>query len=308
MRKIIQNIAFVVLVIILLVVAFNFHLDIPVQELKQEYTNAQSQFIDVDGMQVHYRDEGAGMPIVLLHGTGASLHTWDDWSKELTKKYRVIRLDLPAFGLTGPHPSHDYRLETYASFLHQFIHKLSLDSLYLGGNSLGGNISWFYAAQYPEKVRKLLLLAPSGYPDKAYKSPSVFQLAKTPVVNQILQNITPKWFIRNNLQQVYFDGNKVTEEVVTRYHKMALRAGNRAAFIARAQTTYVDHAEKLKNIDIPTLLLWGKEDLWIPATIGDKFQTDLPNAKLVVLNNVGHVPMEEAPTESLAPVLTFLAD
>lgn len=284
---------------------FSITKDLSIEELKEKYTNQESKFIEVNGMQVHYRDEGQGMPIVLIHGTASSLHTWNAWTNELKKNYRVIRLDIPAFGLTGPHPKQDYRIKTYADFLDTFLTKLSIDSLYLAGNSLGGNISWYYAAEHPTKVKKLILVDPSGYP-KDGKLPWIFKLARTPILNSIIRYITPKTIIEKNLQQVYFDDTKITPELVNRYYDMALREGNRTAFIDRAKTNMKDNTDKLKNITAPTLIIWGNEDIWIPVSDGKRFLSDIPNAQLKVMENVGHVPMEESPSESLAPLLLFL--
>lgn len=297
------------LLILLLVLANLIFLaytgDIPVDQLKEKYANQESKFISIDGMQVHYRDEGESMPIVLIHGTASSLHTWDAWTDRIKSNYRIIRLDIPAFGLTGPHPTQDYRIETYSAFLDHFLTKLNIDSMYLAGNSLGGNISWYYAAEHPTKVKKLILVDPSGYPRNGEK-PWIFKLARTPILNSIIRYITPKSIIEKNLQQVYFDDSKITPELIDHYYDMALREGNRTAFIDRAKTDMIDHTHKLKTINTSTLIIWGKDDSWIPVSNGNRFLTDLPNAQLVIIDYSGHVPMEESAEESLKPMLEFL--
>lgn len=300
-----RSILLILFLILANVLFFAYTGDIPVEELKEKYANDESRFVEIDGMQVHYRDEGKGMAIVLIHGTASSLHTWDAWTDKLKKDYRVIRLDLPAFGLTGPHPTRDYKIENYSNFIDQFLIKLDVDRLYLAGNSLGGNISWHYASEHPEKVKKLILVDPSGYPRDGEK-PWIFTLAQTPILNSIIRYFTPKSIIEKNLQQVYFDDSKITPELIDRFYELTLREGNRTAFIDRAKTDMIDHTSKLKTLTTPTLLIWGKEDSWIPVSDGNRFLTDLPNAQLVILENSGHVPMEENPYISLAPVLVFL--
>jgi len=281
--------------------------DIPVEELKRKYANSSSKFMDVMGMQVHYRDEGKGPTIVLIHGTASSLHTWDSWANELKKKYRVIRIDLPGFGLTGPDPNKGYSIQNYTHFLSQFLSKFQLDSLYLAGNSLGGNISWNYAADHPSSVKKLILIDPSGYPMN--KKPSmIFKIAKTPVINSIVRHITPKFIIKNNLKQVYFDDTKVTKELITRYHDFTLREGNRQAFIDKTNSSFIDSTHKLKNLKTKCLILWGENDLWIPVSNALKFKKVIPNAKLIILPNTGHLPMEENPYESLSYTKHFLLE
>ena len=311
MRKIFHKKRFLIgISILLLVLIYKVsYADISLEELKKEYANEQSEFVEINGMQVHYRDEGNGFPIVLMHGTAASLHTYDAWTKQLSKEYRVIRLDLPAFGLTGPNKNADYSIGSYTKFLSQFLEKIKVDKFYLVGNSLGGNIAWNYAAEYPEKVLKLILIDASGLPTFT-PQPPIFKMAKTPILNSLFLYITPKFIIRKNIEQVYADKLKVTDALVTRYHKMSLRTGNRKAFIDRAKTDF-NLAEKvnlvkLKSVKTTTLLIWGAKDTWIPLGNGKRMDSMLPNSKLVILENSGHVPMEENPKESLEFLKSFL--
>lgn len=280
--------------------------DVSVDSLKRQYTDSNSHFMSVDGLEVHYKDEGSGTPIILLHGTSASLHTWDGWTKELTKNnYRVIRMDLPAFGITGANKDNLYDLPSYSKFLTDFVNQLELDKFILAGNSLGGSISWHYTSSNPEKVQKLILLDPAGFPSKKER-PLVFELAEIPILNQILKHITPKSLIKDNLDQVYFDDSKVTENLVDRYHQMILRKGSRAAFIERAKLEGQDYTELLYTIKSPTLIIWGEDDLWIPVEDGFKFKERMANSSLVIMKETGHVPMEEKPLESVALALNFL--
>ena len=302
---------FIYLFIILLtsVIGNSFYSDISVEDLKNEFTNEHSQFIEIDEVNVHYRDEGEGFPIVLIHGTAASLHTWDAWTDVLIKTNRVIRMDLPAFGITGPNKNADYSIEAYTTFLHSFLEKLKLEKFHLAGNSLGGNIAWNYTADYPSKVEKLILVDASGLPTNK-SQPAIFKMAKTPILNSLFLYITPRFLIKKNIEEVYEDDSKITDELINRYHKMALRVGNRKAFIDRAKTDFkLDtqvNLEKLKSIQTPTLLIWGAKDLWIPLANGIRMNEILVNSKLEVLENSGHVPMEENPIESLKLMNDFL--
>lgn len=298
-----------ILILLLLMIFKGSYADISVEELKKAYTNQYSKFIEIDGMQVHYRDEGNGFPIVLLHGTAASLQTWNAWTKELAKNYRVIRMDLPAFGLTGPNKNADYSIKSYTQFLHQFLTKIKVDKFYVAGNSLGGNIAWNYAEEHPNEVEKLILIDASGLPTNK-PQPWIFNLARTPILNSLFLYITPKFIIRKNIEQVYADDSKITDELITRYHELALRAGNRQAFIDRAKLDIdVDknvNFDKLKSIQTPTLIIWGANDNWIPLENGKKMDSLMPNSKLVIIKNSGHVPMEESPAESLSVLKEFL--
>ena len=278
---------------------------ISVESLKEQYTDTASQFISVDGLEVHYKDEGSGFPIVLLHGTSASLHTWDAWTEELMKSNRVIRMDLPAFGITGPNAANQYDLETYNRFLEQFLTQLKVDSFILAGNSLGGSIGWHYAADHQEQVQQLILLDPAGFPSEKER-PLIFRLAEIPVINQLLKQITPRSFVKDNLKEVYFDASKISEALIDRYHQMILREGSRTAFIERANLEGQDDTDRLSLIQAPTLIIWGENDLWIPVANAAKFMRKLVNSSLVVMKETGHVPMEERPMESVAHALKFI--
>lgn len=296
-----------ILVLLVGALLINYRSDISVDDLKKKYANENSKFVDIEGVQVHYRDEGKGEVILLLHGTAASLHTWDVWTETLKKDFRVIRLDLPAFGLTGPNQKHDYTLNYYLNFLNQFLKKLKIDSCNIAGNSLGGHLSWEYALKYPTQIKKMILIDPAGYPT-ARKIPWVFRLAQTPVVNQIVRNITPKFLFKNNLLQVYADDSKITEDLVNRYYELGLRTGNRDAFIARANTKPETNYKQLPQIKTPTLIQWGKEDSWIPVTLAQNFKNDMPNAQVRIYENAGHVPMEEISEITVKDARLFLKD
>lgn len=297
--------------LILVVILFG-HADLPLDDLKEKYAQSPSEFISVEGMMVHYRDEGNpqdSLPIVLIHGTGASLHTFDAWTKALSPEYRVIRMDLPAFGLTGPFLSRDYSMENYVAFIDQFLQAKGIQHCIIGGNSLGGEIAWRYTVEYPRQVEKLILIDAAGYPLSSKSVPIAFKLAKLPIINKLAVYITPRSMIRKSVENVFVDKTKVTESLVDRYFDLTLREGNRQAFVDRMQLERsTDHTALIPTISQPCLVLWGDQDLLIPVDQAQQFHEDLPNDRLVILKGVGHVPMEESPEESVAAVLNFLKD
>ena len=300
---------FVVLFSIVVVLCFG-HRDIPLNELKAKYAKTASSFIAVNGMDVHFRDEGNKadtIPIVLIHGTGASLHTFDVWADSLKKSNRVVRMDLPGYGLTGPFPDANYLMPHYTAFISDFLTALGIKKCVLGGNSLGGQIAWNFTLEHPDQVEKLILIDATGYPMGSKSVPIAFKVAKTPVLNKLLTYITPRSMVRASVENVYFDTSKVTDSLVERYFELTLRAGNRQAFVDRFEISVNTSAyNNIKNIQQSTLILWGAEDLLIPLESAYKFQKALPNNTLVILNDIGHTPMEESPTESLVPVFEFL--
>ena len=279
--------------------------DKTLEELAPKYAAAPSQFMALNGIKIHYRDEGAGTPIVLIHGTGASLHTWEDWTKDLIEDYRVIRLDLPAYGLTGQDPQKRYSSKDYVDLLDTFLTKLKVEKFHLAGNSLGGLISWLYASYHPEKVDNLVLLDPSGFPFKS--TPMVIKMAKTPVLNYFIRYVTPRSFIEKNIKEVYYDHTLIKASTIDRYHDLIRFEGNREAFIDRAYIEREDYRDRLSLIKATTLILWGENDAWIPVSDAPKFKAAIDNAQVVIMPKTGHVPMEERPKESLAIVAAFLA-
>ncbi|MDW5290697.1 alpha/beta hydrolase [Formosa sp. PL04] len=300
--------AFTILIILGIVVLYG-HRDIPINELKPKYTNAASSFISIDGMDVHFRDEGNqtdSIPIVLIHGTASSLHTFDAWTSSLKTTNRVIRMDLPAFGLTGPFPDRNYSITHYTTFLKDFLTALNIKQCILVGNSLGGEIAWNFTLEQPDMVKKLILIDAVGYPINSTSVPIAFKLGQTPVINKLLTYITPRFMVRSSVENVYFDTSKVTDSLVERYFELTLRAGNRQAFVDRIKTPTTTNYTEIKNITQPTLILWGNQDLLITKENAYKFQENLPNNTLVILDNTGHTPMEESPIESLEPVINFI--
>lgn len=280
--------------------------DKSLEELAPKYIDDTSAFVTLDGFRIHYRDEGSGFPIVLIHGTGASLHTWDDWTALLKQHYRVIRLDLPGYGLTGKDEQKRYSSMDYVALLDSFLVHLEIDDFYLAGNSLGGQVAWLYTALYNMKVRKLVLLDPSGF--LFDRTPNIIALAKTPVLNLLARYITPRFFVKQNIKEVYYDNDLLREETVDRYRDLTLYKGNREAFIDRAMIEREDNTQYLSKIDTPSLIIWGEADDWIPVSDGVKFNTAIKGSRLVVMPKTGHVPMEERPAESLAIALKFLND
>jgi len=280
--------------------------DIPAAELEQQYAQPPSRFLDVDGLRVHYRDEGQGPVLVLLHGSNASLFTWEGWARALSGHFRVISLDLPGHGLTGPDPKGRYTATGMAGFLEAFRTRLGLERFHLAGNSMGGSVAWHYALLHPEQVERLILVDAAGYP-RNEPSPLVFRAISAPVVGELLSLVTPRWVVERNLQAVYADPGRVTEPLVTRYHALLLREGNRTATRERVRMGTDDGLwKRLGEVRAPTLILWGEKDTWILSTYGQRFDQDIPDSRLIVYPDLGHVPMEEDPERTATDVRRFL--
>lgn len=311
MKSFLKKFLLALLAIVLFTIFLFGHKDREVSELKDKYALTPSAFIKVDGMDVHYRDEGNindSIPIVLIHGTGSSLHTYNAWTDELKKNRRVIRMDIPAFGLTGPYiHKKTYSIKNYVAFVEQFLKKIGVKKCDIAGNSLGGNIAWNYTVKNPQNIHKLILIDATGYPVEAESRPLGFTLGSLPYLNSFFGYITPKFVIKNSLENVYADKSKITDELIDRYFELTLRKGNRQAFCDRMAAESENlNIDAIKNIAQPTLILWGDQDKLSPLKNAYLFQKDIRNNKLVILKNTGHLPMEENPTESLEVLMNFL--
>lgn len=288
-----------------------FECDRPLQELIPRYTSPTSQFMPLLGMDVHFRDEGLksdSVPILLLHGMSSSLHTWDSVVLQLTTQKRVISLDLPGFGLTGPSPENTYNFDYYNKFIDSFSRRLQIKRFTLVGNSMGGAIAWNYALHNPVAVSRLILIDASGYPSRGESGSLGFTIASTPVLNNLLLFATPKALVRKSLETIYYNQDRVTDEQVERFHDMAIREGNRAVALQIFKGSFKTSKSKgqIDQIRTPTLILWGEKDNLISVENARQFNQDIRGSLLEIYPNVGHVPMEEVPGSVSRSILSFV--
>jgi pimeloyl-ACP methyl ester carboxylesterase len=308
MKKIILYFSLALVLLLVAFSIFSYRADIPVDELIAKHAYPDSRFVEVDGLQVHYRITGEGKEktVVLLHGTSSSLHTWEKWTELLDPHFRVVSFDLPGFGLTGPFPHSDYSPERYLEFLEKVLDRLEVDTFHLAGNSFGGFLAWRFALDHPERVSKLVLLNSSGYPRGDQPTPLGFRMAMNEPLRPIFTHFTPRSVVSRTVHEVYFDQSKVTDALIDRYYDLLLREGNRDALMHQIQQVKHETAEAVRNISCPTLILWGDHDRVVTPEDAPKFQRDIQGSQLIIYEGMGHVPMEEDPQRTMADVLPFL--
>jgi pimeloyl-ACP methyl ester carboxylesterase len=263
--------------------------------------------LEVDGLRINFQDSGPpdAPAVLLLHGFGSSLQTWDAWTPQLSLKFRVIRLDLPGFGLTGESPNKNYSEGQDLATLVGFVNKLKLSSYSVVGHSMGGKMAWSLAAAQPERVQALVLMAPDGFSPESQWGTKPYEV---PAVMGLMKYALPKYFVRGFLDAAYADPQWLTDQTLTRYHDMLRAPGVRAAILDRAdQTVSTDPIPRLKQIKAPTLLLWGEQDQMIPSSNAASYAAVLPLAHTVVLPKLGHVLQEEQPEIGLSKVDAFLS-
>jgi pimeloyl-ACP methyl ester carboxylesterase len=280
--------------------------DIELSELQKRYGSTPENMVSMESIRIHYKDTGPkeAPVLLLLHGFGSSLQTWDVWAEKLDKKYRVIRLDLPGFGLTGPSPSDDYSELNDLNTVTRFVDSLGITDLSVVGHSMGGKIAWTFAAAHAERVKALVLMAPDGFPQPEAIGTKPYAM---PAIMGVMKYSLPKYFVRKSIEPAFVDLNELDDQLVNRYHDMLRAPGVRAAILARAnQTIYTDPVPRLKQIKAPTLLIWGEEDKMIPSSNAKSYAAVLENSETVLIPKLGHLLHEEHAELGLAKVTEFL--
>lgn len=288
--------------------------DRPVETLVARWAPPPSDFLDVRGQVVHLRDEGPRhdpSPLLLIHGTSSSLHTWEGWASGLRSQRRVISFDLPGCGLTGPfggtYAPDDYRGDTLARFVIDLMDTLKLRHVTLAGHALGGEVAWRVALLAPQRVDKLVLIDAAGYAFAPQSVPLSFRLAQLPLLKHLAEHLLPRGLVEDSVRSVYADPRKVTPALVDRYFELTLREGNRHALaLLLAQSQPGDDAARIPGLRLPTLILWGGKDRLIPLAAAQGFARDIAGSRLVVFDELGHVPQEEDPARSLRAAAAFL--
>jgi pimeloyl-ACP methyl ester carboxylesterase len=275
-------------------------------ELDAKYSSSSTRYLMVGGTELRIQDTGPkeAPALILLHGFGSSLETWEPWAQSLSVNHRVVLFDLPGCGLSEPDRTGDYSDARSVTLIKELMDSLGIGTAALIGNSMGGRIAWRFALEFPARTTKLVLISPDGFASPGFeygKAPRV------PALLHLMKYFLPRPLLEMNLAAAYADPTRLTEPVVDRYYELLLAPGNREAMLDRLrQSVLEDPVPLLLHIRTPTLLLWGKKDRLIPYRNAADYLATLPNAILVSFADLGHVPHEEAPAESLQPVEKFL--
>lgn len=280
--------------------------DMDLAQLQRTYQTTPTDRVTVLGTSLHVRDTGPrdAPAVLLIHGFASSLHTWEPWAQDLSRHRRVIRLDLPGNGLSSPDPTGDYSDSRSVALLLTLMDQLAISRASMVGHSMGGRLAWTLAATHPERVDKLVLVAPDGFASPGF---AYGEAPEVPAALHLMRFTLPKWLLRMNLEPAYFDAAAMTDERTTRYHDLMLAPGARNAMIARMQqSVLVDPVPLLQRITAPTLLIWGKQDAMIPFSNAADYTRSLAQSQLVALDNMGHLPQEEAPDRALPALRDFL--
>jgi pimeloyl-ACP methyl ester carboxylesterase len=288
-------------------VAMWMYRDIPAEQLEAKYAGPASRFVNIEGVRIHYRDEGAGPVVVLIHANFANLIGWDPWVEALQDAYRVIRMDMTSHGLTGPDPTGDYSPERTLRLFEKFIDAMDLDEFSIGGTSMGGTVAIHYTHNHPERIQKLILLSPGSLEGKERKDGP---RGEVPDAAYVLKYIMPRALPEFMLRSGFGDKSKLTDELIDRWYDMWRREGNREAQLDRlSQYKPGDIEEIIRELEAPTLLMWGEANTTAKFEQAAHFHELLENVeslKFISYPGVGHMAVQEAGEETGRDVRAFL--
>jgi pimeloyl-ACP methyl ester carboxylesterase len=261
---------------------------------------------------LNHQQQGKGDPLLLIHGFGESLYTWRHLVPGLAQRHHVIAIDLKGFG-ASPKPDDDtYHVYEQARLVLQFIAHHDLRRLTVIGNSLGGGVA-LIAALYlnqhdPGRLQRLVLIGSIAYPQPL---PWFVRLPAMPIIGPLSLTLLPdRLLIRSVLAFAYFDDDAVPDDAVDVYARNLESPASRRALVATARQVVPADIDRLSKryprIGQPTLIIWGRQDRIVPLWVGQRLDASLPDSRLVVLEDTGHVPQEERPTQTQAVIDEFL--
>jgi pimeloyl-ACP methyl ester carboxylesterase len=257
----------------------------------------EPRYEDLAGVRVRYVRRGQGPALVLLHGFASSLYTWADVIPALAQDHDVIALDFPGFG--GSDIPSDLSPALYPATVLELMHRLGVSRATLVGNSLGGAVAVVLAARHPARVRRLALIDSAGFNLDPSRRPLILRaLGWAPVAAALEVLPVRRPLVTAALRQVFQDRSLVTKEKVEEYLAPLTRPGSIAAqrsLLARPDAFGLPAL--VSEVRVPTLIVWGRQDRWIPLADADRFLAAIPGSRKVVLEECGHVPQEERPAE-----------
>lgn len=317
MKKVLKWIGLLITVILVVFIYRGTYFDIPREELESKYAIGASGFLIMDdGSRIHYRDEGnvQGPAIVLLHGFNGSLFNFERLVPLLADDFRLVSMDLPAFGLTGAVPSENYTTENFVNTVLEVTTQLGLEKFSIAGNSMGGHTAWRYALQYPDQIETLILIAAAGVWTEedleraSSEGPLIWKIMSSGLAKGVLLYFSPRFFSEQGLKTAIADPELVTESLVDQFHQLALLKGSREAFISMFSDESGDWAnpEIFRNITVPTLVVHGSEDNLLQVETSKHFEENIPIVEVKIYEGIGHLPMYEDPKRTSDDIRDFI--
>lgn len=262
------------------------------QQLKEN--NKDAKYVDIDGVSLRYTQDGLGKPLIFLHGLMTSSHLWRNIIPGLTYGNTIYSLDLMGSGLSEKPQNLTYSIDTYVNQLSKFIDGFHLENPIIAGHDIGGSIAALYAIRNPGKVRKLVLLNAPLFP--GYSAPGL-GLLKIPLVGGML---TGDWYLQRTLRGSVAKPTSISDTLLTQYlAPYQSDPGARVALLKQVTELNLDTALKkeaadnLAKLQVPTLVVWGDGDPYVPLGMSKDMKKTIPGAELYVVLKTAHNPIEE---------------
>jgi pimeloyl-ACP methyl ester carboxylesterase len=282
--------------------------ELSLEALESKYATPDSHFVDLDGVRLHYMDQGSGPAVVLVHASFMTLRSWDSLAEALSSNYRVIRLDLLASGLTGPERNDRYSYERNLQLVEQLTQHLGVSKFALVGTSSGGIVAFNYTARHPDQVTRLVLINSAGLPRNSATDPN--RSRGNPIMAWLQRRYQSRSMVRDTLDTNFIEPHEPPEALVDRSYDMRLREGlKREGQLLFASFETGDPQTVLGQVKAPTLIIWGLENRTVFHLQADIFQGWLSSAPTLLKKypDVGHYLYFETPELFNADVADFLA-
>ena len=281
--------------------------DISKESIEAKYLLESSDFIEIDGVNIHFAIDGSGPDLLLLHANYANLIDWNPWVNLLKDHYRVIRIDIPGHGLTAADPSNDYSMQRTIFLLEGFLNAFEIQKLSIAGASLGGTIGLHYTRRNPEKVENLILVSPGALNPRIRGRNEPVKLPKP---FEIIAYFTPRLITESLLRGGFGDPENVTEELIDRWYDLLLREGQRDAQIARVnQYVSGDIDQVLSEVRAPALIMWGKKNNVVPVDLAYEMKDMMKNSlriEMIIYESGGHQLVQELGIQTGKDALEYL--
>ena len=266
---------------------------------------AAAKYASVEGARVRYDVKGAGPAVVLIHGFASSLETWDAVVPELAKTHRVVSLDLKGFGWSD-RPAGDYSPDAEARLVFALLDSLGIQKSAVVAHSWGASVALAMARLSPARVERLALYDAWAYEEQL---PTFFHLARNPGLGEVLFGLFYDERPADKLEHAFFDKDRIPEPLIEAVEAALQRPGTKAAALAAVRgQTYAAVQQAYRAVNVPTLLLWGREDEVTTLAFGERLLRDVPRSRLIVYPRCGHFPMLEAAATSTADLAAFLRE
>lgn len=266
----------------------------------------QGRWIRVGDEHLHVKEAGEGEPLLLIHGFFVWSYFWRKVIPGLSQFARVIAPDLRGFGLTERLPGKPLDLWAQADLIVSLMDQVGVKRAVLCGHSMGGEVAMRVALRYPERVRGLVLASSAGYVHRPSQGLERRLLA-TPLLGRLLIRllVANQRFAGKAMREAYYDGMMDPTDLGAYILPGRLPRASRTMARMLLEIDFGAVGDRIDQVLQPTLLLWGREDPWIPLSHGERLEQTLPHCRLEVLAHCGHSPPEEHPETFTTAVAKF---